>query len=72
MFDLVIKIGGSLLVQDENLRRFSKDITSVQKNYPHFKILIVHGGGPYIKEELDRAKIKFEFVDGQRVTSKEM
>lgn len=34
-------------------------------------VVLVHGGGPFIQNLLDRLNIKSEFVDGQRKTSKE-
>lgn len=36
-----------------------------------YKIVIVHGGGPFIKQALFDAKIESEFIDGHRVTSSE-
>lgn len=34
-------------------------------------VVLVHGGGPFIHNLLERLNIKSEFVDGQRKTSKE-
>src|SRR5699024_11383502 len=36
------------------------------------KPVIVHGGGPAIKEGLDKLNLNYEFVDGLRKTSDEM
>lgn len=36
-----------------------------------FRIVIVHGGGPFIKSILDKVKIESKFVAGHRKTSKE-
>ncbi len=33
--------------------------------------IVVHGGGPFIKEALDKAKLEHHFVRGLRVTTKE-
>ena len=33
-------------------------------------VIIVHGGGPRIKRELDQKKIESKFIDGLRVTDK--
>ncbi|HKL39913.1 MAG TPA: hypothetical protein VJ894_04500, partial [Cryomorphaceae bacterium] len=35
------------------------------------KIVVVHGGGPFIKKALAAAKIESEFIDGHRKTSPE-
>lgn len=35
------------------------------------RLIIVHGGGPFIRDILDMAAIRSEFVDGQRKTSPE-
>ena len=35
------------------------------------EIVIVHGGGPFIRDALDAAGIESEFIGGQRKTSKE-
>ena len=34
-------------------------------------VLVVHGGGPFIKSALASAEIDSEFIDGQRITTKE-
>lgn len=36
-----------------------------------FDIVIVHGGGPFIKQALKEAKIESEFIDGHRKTTSE-
>lgn len=36
-----------------------------------FQPLVVHGGGPFIKAALDKAKLEHHFVRGLRVTTKE-
>ena len=35
------------------------------------RVVVVHGGGPFIKEALQKARIKSEFIDGQRKTTLE-
>jgi len=35
------------------------------------RVVVVHGGGPFIKEALEAAKIESEFIDGQRKTTGE-
>ena len=36
-----------------------------------FNVVIVHGGGPFIKKALEEAKIESEFIDGHRKTTPE-
>ncbi|MCC5926024.1 MAG: acetylglutamate kinase [Bacteroidetes bacterium] len=36
-----------------------------------YDVVIVHGGGPFIKEALSRAGIQSEFIDGHRITTPE-
>jgi acetylglutamate kinase len=66
---VVIKYGGSAW-NDENLKRkFAKDI--VLLTLVGIKPIVIHGGGDSITELLTKLDIKTEFVDGQRVTSRE-
>ena len=34
--------------------------------------IIIHGGGPKLSKELNKRNIEFSFLNGQRVTSKEV
>jgi len=66
---VVIKYGGSAW-NDNNLKqKFAKDI--VLLTLIGIKPIIIHGGGDNITELLTKLNIKTEFIDGQRVTSKE-
>jgi len=65
----VIKYGGSALIDPEIKRRVLQDI--VFMSYVGIRPVLVHGGGPFINEELKRLGIKIEFKDGLRVTPKE-
>ena len=63
---IVIKYGGSAMIDLELSRSFSKDIElSINCG---LKPIIVHGGGPQINELLDNLKIKHRFLKGMRVT----
>jgi acetylglutamate kinase len=66
---LVIKYGGNAMI-NENLK---KEVVQVlcDLHRDGYKIVLVHGGGPYIKAALDRAGLESEFVAGQRVTDAE-
>src|SRR5690625_2691199 len=65
---IVFKCGGSSVADLSD--DFFKNIKLLQKQ--GVKPVIVHGGGPAIKEGLDKLNINYEFVDGLRKTSDEM
>jgi acetylglutamate kinase len=67
---VVIKYGGSAMVSEQLKDGFAQDI--VMMKYTGINPVIVHGGGPQIGETLDALGIPSEFIDGQRVTNKDM
>ncbi len=67
--DIVIKYGGSAMVEGELKKSFTRDI--VLMKYVGLNPIIVHGGGPQIGEELARLGKESRFVDGIRVTDDE-
>lgn len=65
----VIKYGGSAMV-DRNIKNLLiRDI--ILFKLLGIEIVIVHGGGPFIKESLDKLNKPTEFIDGLRVTDRE-
>ncbi|WZL73250.1 acetylglutamate kinase [Clostridiaceae bacterium 35-E11] len=62
----VIKYGGSIMKNVEAKNAFIEDVVRLRKVGIH--IIIVHGGGPYISELLNKLKIQTQFVKGLRVT----
>ena len=52
------------------MRSICEDLTLIQS--VGVSVVLVHGGGPAINEELTRRGISWEFVDGQRVTTPQM
>ena len=66
---IVIKCGGSVLVDQNLFNIFIKDITTLNKL--GFIPIIVHGGGKRISNKLNELGIKSEFIKGLRVTGKE-
>ena len=66
---IVIKCGGSVLVDQNLFDIFIKDITTLNKL--GFIPIIVHGGGKRINNKLNELGIKSEFIKGLRVTAKE-
>lgn len=67
---LMIKLGGSVLQDDQLLALIARDIAAIHS--VGISTVLVHGGGPAINQELERRQIKWEFVDGLRVTTPEM
>ncbi len=67
---IVIKLGGSILQDDELLSSICQDLASIRN--VGVQTVLVHGGGPAINQELERRGIKWEFVNGLRVTTPEM
>ncbi len=67
---IVVKYGGAAQTSDELKMQFAQDI--VLLHYVGLKPIIVHGGGKSITDLLAKLDIGTEFIDGQRVTTKEV
>ncbi len=65
---IVIKYGGNVLIDRNVFNNFISDIYVLNKL--GLSIIVVHGGGPRIKRELERKKIVSQFINGLRVTDK--
>ena len=65
---IVIKYGGNVLIDRNVFNNFISDIYVLNKL--GLNIVVVHGGGPRIKRELDKKKIVSKFINGLRVTNK--
>ena len=65
---IVIKYGGNVLIDRNVFNNFISDINVLNKL--GLSIIVVHGGGPRIKRELDKKKIVSKFINGLRVTDK--
>ena len=65
---IVIKYGGNVLIDRNVFNNFISDIHVLNKL--GLSIIVVHGGGPRIKRELDKKKIVSKFINGIRVTDK--
>ncbi len=66
---VVIKYGGSALINEEVKSTLMKDIALMK--FVGFKPVVVHGGGKDISNMLARLNIQSEFKDGLRVTDAE-
>jgi len=67
---IVIKYGGSAQESDELKAKFAQDI--VLLHTVGMKPVIVHGGGKNITRLLNDLGVETRFVDGQRVTTREV
>ncbi|OLS02515.1 acetylglutamate kinase [Tissierella creatinophila] len=65
----VIKYGGSAMIDEDKKKLLIEDI--VLFKLLGIDIVIVHGGGPFIKEALDKLGKDAQFIDGLRVTDDE-
>jgi acetylglutamate kinase len=66
---LVIKYGGNAMTDPEVRRAVAKEIRRFADD--GLEPIVVHGGGPFIKEALDKAGLEHHFVRGLRVTTPE-
>ena len=67
---IVIKYGGNVFIDRDIFNNFIRDISILNKL--GLSILVVHGGGPRIKRELDKSNIQSKFIRGLRVTDEKI
>jgi acetylglutamate kinase len=67
---IVIKYGGNVLIDRSIFDNFIEDIGILNKL--GLSIIVVHGGGPRIKRELEKSNIPTQFINGLRVTDKKI
>ncbi len=65
---IVIKYGGNVFIDRNIFNNFISDINILNKL--GLSIVVVHGGGPRIKRELEKSNIQSKFIKGLRVTDK--
>ena len=63
---IVIKYGGNVFIDRNIFNNFIEDISIL--NQLGLSIVVIHGGGPRIKRELDKSNIVSKFIRGLRVT----
>jgi acetylglutamate kinase len=66
---IVIKYGGNAMLNSELTEKILRIIYDMHSK--KYRVVIVHGGGPFIGSILDTAGIKSEFIGGQRKTTPE-
>ena len=67
---IVIKYGGNVFIDRDIFNNFIADISILNKL--GLSIVVVHGGGPRIKRELDKSNIQSKFIKGLRVTDEKI
>jgi acetylglutamate kinase len=67
---IVIKYGGNVLIDRSIFNYFIEDISILNKL--GLSIIVVHGGGPRIKRELEKSNIPTKFINGLRVTDEKI
>jgi len=67
---IVIKYGGNVLIDRNIFNNFIQDISILNKL--GLSIIVVHGGGPRIERELKKGNIQSKFINGLRVTNKDV
>tara|TARA_X000000368_G_C22994820_1_gene696112 strand:+ start:73 stop:921 length:849 start_codon:yes stop_codon:yes gene_type:complete len=67
---IVIKYGGNVFIDRNIFNNFIADISLLNKL--GLSIVVIHGGGPRIKRELDKSGIQTKFIRGLRVTDEKI
>jgi acetylglutamate kinase len=67
---VLIKLGGAALQDPGLVQSICADLKVLRS--VGVQVVVVHGGGPSINQELQARGIQWEFIDGQRVTTPEM
>ena len=63
---IVIKCGGSVLLDKNLFNQFIEDVAIINKL--RLSSIVIHGGGKNIKKKLDKQNIDSKFINGLRVT----
>jgi acetylglutamate kinase len=66
---IVFKYGGNAMTDEHLKRDVLRNICSLKEQ--GYDVVVVHGGGPFIKQALQDAGILSEFIDGHRKTPPE-
>ncbi len=66
---IVIKCGGSVLLDENLFKQFIEDISVINKL--GLSAIVIHGGGKNIKKKMDDLNLESKFIDGLSVTNEE-
>lgn len=64
---VLIKYGGNAMLDEQLTSRIIENVADLK--HAGYKLVIVHGGGPFIEDNLKLAGIESEFIGGHRRTS---
>ncbi len=67
---ITIKYGGNVFIDRKIFNNFINDLSILQKL--GLSVVVVHGGGPRIKRELEKSDIESKFIRGLRVTNEKI
>ncbi len=67
---VVVKVGGAMMEDESMLKHVLEDL--VLMKYVGIKVVLVHGGGKQISRLMQEKGIKPRFVDGLRITDKQV
>ncbi len=67
---IVIKYGGNVFIDRDIFNNFISDLSLLNKI--GLSVVVIHGGGPRIKRELDKSNIESKFLRGLRVTDEKI
>ena len=69
--DLIcLKYGGNIFLDREIFNNFIDDLSVLNKL--GLSIIVIHGGGPRIKKELEKSNIQSKFIRGLRITDEKI
>lgn len=66
---ILIKYGGNAMLDDEITLQIAEKVAALKEQ--GYRVVIVHGGGPFIEDNLKLAGIESEFIEGHRKTTEE-
>lgn len=66
---ILFKYGGNAMTNISLKKRVLENILTLKSK--GFNVVISHGGGPFIKNILEKVGVESEFIDGQRLTTPE-
>ena len=66
--NITVKLGGAVMGEKNLSSSFAKDIVLLKQ--VGINPVVVHGGGPKIKDMLDKLGVESNFINGLRVTDK--
>ena len=66
---VVVKYGGNAMINEELRKSVMRDLVLLR--LIGVKVVLVHGGGPHIKEVLNKIGVESKFLNGLRVTDEE-